>query len=353
MKNTTKKHHYTDKELSRLCLELSYFLRSGTAPGTGLLFMSEKNGNPATARRLREMSDAVGAGVSLSQAAEDSDIFPKDAVAMIKIGETTGRTEEAVASLAAYYSSRDRITDRVRSALLYPTVLLAVMLGVVILLLTKVLPVFEEVYASVGGTLTGAAGVLLTLGQALRRGLPLIAALLAAGAAAVLLLLKKGILQKCFRNNKIAVQYRTARFAKALHMAIASGLFPEDAVATAGQLMQRANGKADGAADGTEERQIAHCLRLLDEGIALADAMAQTKLLPPSDCRLLGLALVNGAVEDAAREIAEQAEADADAALEQWISRIEPALVLIASLLVGGILLCVMVPLVGLMTALG
>ena len=87
--------------------------------------------------------------------------------------------EEALRSLSTYYEERSRMDRRVRSALLYPAVMLALMLVVITVLLVRVLPIFNDVYASLGGSLTGVAGGLLAIGRGLDAAMPVLLVLLA------------------------------------------------------------------------------------------------------------------------------------------------------------------------------
>ena len=98
---------------------------------------------------------------------------------MIEVGEETGRTEEALSALSQYYEQRARLDRQVRSALLYPAVMLVLMLLVIGVLLVRVLPIFDDVYASLGGRLTGVAGGLLAIGRWLDSAMPVLWVLLA------------------------------------------------------------------------------------------------------------------------------------------------------------------------------
>ena len=123
---------------------------------------------------LSAMAEQVDGGKTLSTALRESGVFPVYVCGLVEVGERTGRTEEALAALSRYYEERVRIGRRVRSALLYPAVMLALMLVVIGVLLVKVLPIFDDVYASLGGRLTVPPGPLPQgehpLAQGLRQG---------------------------------------------------------------------------------------------------------------------------------------------------------------------------------------
>lgn len=87
--------------------------------------------------------------------------------------------------------------------------------------------------------------------------------------------------------------------------------------------------------------------------MAVQEAMADAQLLNPAACRMLSVGLRGGNAEQVMERIAGQMLEEAQAAMESKISRMEPTMVLVCSVLVGGILLCVMLPLIHILSAIG
>ena len=164
-------------EIAEVSLELSLLLHAGVGTGDALYLLGEDSPHK---KLLSAMADEVDGGAALASAMRSSAAFPTYACGLVEVGERTGRTEEALAALSRYYEDRVRMDRRVRSALLYPAVMLALMLVVIGVLLVKVLPIFDDVYASLGTRLTGVAAGLLTVGRWLEGALPVFWAVLAA-----------------------------------------------------------------------------------------------------------------------------------------------------------------------------
>ena len=160
-------------EIASLCRELALLLHAGVRAGDGLALLAEEEPEAQRRKQLEEMARQVDDGASLGEG-----LFPAYVTGLVTVGERSGRTEEALNALSVYYEQRDQLDRQVRSALLYPSVLLVLMLVVIVVLLAKVLPVFDQVYASLGGELTGVAGGLLTLGRALDAAMPVLCAVL-------------------------------------------------------------------------------------------------------------------------------------------------------------------------------
>lgn len=337
----------SNESLSSLCLELSLLLHAGVSTGDALSLLAEEEDQRGM---LKAMAEQVDSGETLSAALRESGAFPTYVCGLVEVGERTGRTEEALSALARYYEERVRLTRRVRSALLYPAVMLALMLVVIGVLLVKVLPIFDDVYASLGGRLTGVAAGLLTLGRWLEGAMPVLFAVLVLLAVMVLLFtvvssLRQRVLslwQRSRGDKGVSRKLNNARLAQALAMGMASGLPVEEAVALSAGLME----------GGAKER-CESCRERLEKGESLGEALKKSGLLPARQSRLLELGQRSGAGDASMEKIAQDLSEEGEAALDALVSRVEPALVLVCSVLVGLILLSVMLPLMHIMSAIG
>ena len=338
-------------ELMKVCRSLALLLGSGIGAAEGAFLMAWEEQPPLQAL-LRTLSEYLDRGLPLSEAMAQSGCFPEYVLAMVHIGEETGHLEEALNRLADYCEERSRILRQIRSAVAYPAMVLGLMLLVVGVLLVKVLPVFDRVYGSLGSRLTGPAAGLLYAGQLLEGALPALFILLLVLAAAALALRTFPALReklaaawkRRYGDCRLARKFNNARFARAMAMGLSSGLPLERCLSLAEDLLRDVPGAA---------RRCGDCARAVTEGISPGTAMEKAQLLPPAQCRLLQLGHRSGNADRVMEQIADTMTEDAQAALEQVISGIEPAMVLIASLLVGLILLSVMVPLADILSVLG
>ena len=318
------KNVLSNEEISALFMELSLLLHAGVSTGDALALLAKEG---VAEDLLTGMAAQVDDGAELSAALRKSGAFPVYACGLVEVGERTGRTEEALAALSRYYEDRVRLTRRVRSALLYPAVVLAL-----------------------GGRLTGVAGGLLTLGIWLKGAMPVLWVLLAVLAVlAAAFTLSASFREKLvgawrgrFGDKGVARKLNNARLAQAMSMGMASGLPVEEAVALSAKLMDA----------GAKER-CASCRASLEQGTPLGEAMRASGFLPASQCRLLELGQRSGAGDAAMEKISRDLTEEGDAALDTLVGQVEPALVLLCSLLVGLILLSVMLPLMDIMAAIG
>lgn len=341
----------TNQETAYLCRSLSGLLHAGISVGEGCYLLSQENCGESE-QILSRLCSAMDEGIAFADALDSVSCFPASTVGLIRAGEYAGRLEEALLSCAHFHETQEQIRRQLKTALGYPLILLCLMLLVVGVLLVQVLPVFDSVYASLGTRLTGISAGLLYLGQGLKQALPVLAVLIPFFMAASVLIfrvpsIKASIISrftKLWDDRGIRRKFNNALFAQALAMGIGSGLTPEQAVALGKQLLKDSP---------TAAGRCGQCLHLIEAGADLAEALGTGQLMPPTACRMLSLGLRSGNADRILEDIADRMLEDAQRTLQDRISKIEPALVLIASVLVGSILLSVMLPLMQILTALG
>ena len=331
---------------------LAIFLHSGVNIDTGLSIIAEEETDPDYVALLGEMSQQMENGSTFADALSSSGCFSSHIIGTVQAAEQVGRTEETLTSLAQYYENRDRLSQNLRNALIYPSILLFVMLIIIVVLLSKVLPVFDEVYASFGGSLSGIAGSLLSLGNILNAALPvlgIVIGLLAAAAAAVFLIpgalgKVKRIFFRMFGDHGVFRKTNNAQFSQVLSIALASGFPIEEGIELA------ANMFADCPAAALRCR---NCLKLIEDGSDIVSALRASDLLSPSSCRLLSVGIRTGSADAVIDQIASRMSDEASDALSATVARVEPALVIITSVLVGIIILSVLLPLINIMKTIG
>lgn len=340
------------ESVSAFCLEMALLVHAGISAEDGLYLLAEDAADAKEEKMLTEMAQVLGEAEPLSQAVRRAGVFPAYVGDMIETGEQAGRLEESLRSLSAYYDRQMQLNNEIRSVLLYPVVLMLLMLVIILVLLIKVLPVFNQVYEQLGGTMTGAAAVLLNLGDRLGTVMPVICVvlgvILALGLFIGLCPVTRGFVvslyQQLFGSRGIGRKMSQARFCSAMAMGMKSGLNTEDAFRNAVRF-QNKNKKI--------KRQQDACLNMLDQGESLAEAFRQNHMLSRKYCRILDLGTKSGTADTAMEEIARRMEESLDQQLQQKVGRIEPTIVILTSILVGVILMAVMLPLIHIMSSIG
>lgn len=341
----------SNTEIARLCRALALLVHAGVGLGDSLALLAREESG-SFAQLLEDLGRQADQGIPLAEAMQASGQFPPYVTGLLAVGERTGHAEECFASLSRYYEDRERMDRFLTTSLTYPAILLLLMVVIIAVLLSKVLPVFQDVYASLGGSLSGLAGGLLTVGQGINLAMPVLCVLLAAATLFVAAFATRPALRqrllalwrKGHGHKGVSKKLSDARFAQGLSLGLQSGLVMEEAVELAGHLL---------ADVPSAQAACQVCAQRLQTGEPLAEVLEETGLLPVSACRLLALGLRAGSADQVMAELAARLSEEAQDALNRRVGQIEPALVISTSLLVGVILLAVMLPLMNIMSAIG
>ena len=342
-----KEKMLTSEEISMLTLALSHLLHSGVGMADALTLLGEDEQDKDYRKMLQKMAAGVDAGKTLSAVFLESGLFPGYVCSLLEVGERTGKPEQTLEALSQYYRDRAKLSRQMRSALLYPAVLLAVLLAVVTVLLVWVLPVFDQVYAQLGSSLTGVAGGLLALGRGIKDILPWLAVLLVIlGGISTVPVVRGAVVklgEKLLADKGAFRRIYTARFVQALWLCISSGMTVPEATALAGSLGENT----------VFEKRCIRCREAVEQGASLSQALAAAELLNSAQRRLLEAGERSGRSEQVLESLSQSLLEAGEEHLVRTAAKIEPTMVLISSLIIGVVLLAVLLPLLHIMSAIG
>lgn len=338
----------TNQELFHFCEQLSIILRSGISSSEGLEILYEDSKNARSREIFQSLIRRQEETGSLSQALSDSGIFPSSMIAFVKTGEETGCLDEVMASLSVHYEQEIEISQSIRSAVTYPLMMLAMMGAVILILLVKVLPVFQQVFRQMGLEMNGLSSGLLRTGAAVSRYSAVFLALLAILVICIILLCctdrGRSTLSRFarripqIRDIPIAMDY--SRLTQAMAMGLRSGFGPDFSLELSGQMVSHP----------LIQTRIDQALKLLHDGALFTDAMTESGLFQGMDARLISIAFRAGAADEAMKKLSDRYHEDSMAIVERTISVVEPTIVIVLSILVGVVLLSVMMPLLGILS---
>src|SRR2546428_5992143 len=136
--------------------QLATMIDAGLAMVGSLQALAEQTTNKVMRDVIRDVCTRVEGGDSFSQALmKHPKVFNKLFVSMVDAGEKGGLLAEVLARLATYLESTARLRKKVKSAMMYPTAVTVIAIGVTIFLLVKIVPVFGDIYGSFGAKLPG------------------------------------------------------------------------------------------------------------------------------------------------------------------------------------------------------
>ncbi len=341
----------TDEQLSHTFEQLAILLSAGITPSEGLSVMLKDKDNNDLAAVYTQLLALVWEGKSLADSMQETGVFPSYSIQLLHIGELTGRTDVVCSSLSSYYETEDALHISVRDAFYYPMIMAVMMFVLVIVLLSRVLPIFEQIFRQMGTTASGVSAALMAISEVLSRYYALF----------VVFFFLLAILFFYFNNTPqggqklrrfmevfpptrgLSESIAIARFASAMELTQASGMDTYESLELCLSV--------------TENRDISErirrCISLLQEGQVLSDALAGAGIFSSFYSGMIRVAAMSGSIDVVMGYIARHYREDADRRIDSALARIEPAMVAVLAIVIGLILLSVILPLMGIMSSLG
>lgn len=350
-KEGEKYYRYSYQELSAFCLQVSLMLEAAVPLDEGLTIMAEDAADDKEKAMLLYMAEGVELGDPFYKALEDTGVFPAYVIRMAKLGQQTGTMDQMMKALSDYYEKEHHLLRAIKNAVTYPVMMVVMLLVVLFVLFSKVMPVFNKVYEQLGAQMSPVAQSAIRLGG-IFSGAALAAALILGLAAAGLWAASRAGKQIHMverfvtfvkSRSKIALAVANRRFTAVLALTLKSGMELEKGMELARELVEN---------DAVAEK-IGRCSEQLQLGDSYYQAMKDTGLFSGFYIQMIKVGNRSGHLDDVMEEISHDYEELADASIDDMLARFEPTIVAVLAVSVGLVLLSVMLPLVGVLSAIG
>ena len=292
---------------------------------------------------LKKMRDDVEAGTSLSEATgRHPKAFSDFFVNMIRAGESSGRLDEILDRVATYIEKVDALQRKVKASLFYPAFVSIMAFAITTFLVVVIVPKFKEIFTALGGQLPLPTLMLLGLSDFMRQWLvlELIGGFLLIVAFRVYIGTPGGRLWfdrltlKFPVIGKLLQKVVIARFARTLATLVKSGV----PILSSLEIVAKTSGNK------VVERAVLSARSSIKEGENIADPLAHSKVFPAMVTRMISVGEKTGELEKMLSKIADFYENEVDAAVTALTSLIEPLVIAVLGVIIGGIVVALFLP---------
>jgi type IV pilus assembly protein PilC len=341
-----------DKTLAVFTRQFSVMIDAGLPLVQCLQILGEQQEHKAFQRIIMQVREDVEAGSSLASAlAKHPSAFNDLYVNMVAAGEAGGILDTILQRLAVYIEKAARLKAQVKSAMIYPVTVIVIAIIVVYIILWKVIPVFASLFASLGADLPLPTRIVVALSHFIGRFWWLI--LLSVVALTVMinryyktpqgkmvidrLLLKAPVVGLILR--KIAV----ARFCRTLGTLMSAGV----------PLLESLDITARTSGNAVIEQAIMEVRKQVEEGKTLSEPLGATQQFPPMVVHMISVGESTGALDTMLGKIAEFYEEEVDIAVAGMMKLIEPVMIFVLGVVIGGIVISMYLPMFDLIAKIG
>ena len=308
-----------------------------------LEILANQQENAAFKQVLTAVKADVESGSTFSDAlARHPKAFDRLYSSLVESGETGGILDTILTRLANYLEKAEALRRKVKGAMVYPVSVLVVAVLVVVLMMIKVIPVFEKMFADFGGVLPGPTQLVIDISHFLQGSIHWM------GLGAVALFFGLRQLRKTEKGlfwtdsailrlpviggvlRKVAV----ARFSRTLGTMLSSGVPILDAL----EIVARTAGNV------VVERAILKTKASIAEGKTIAEPLAQTKVFPGMVVQMVAVGEQTGNMDTMLQKIADFYEDEVDAAVDAMTALLEPAMMVVLGGTIGLILIAMYLP---------
>lgn len=338
-----RKKQLTNAELSVFCQQIAMVINAGLPTYYGVSILCDEAPNEATRELFEKIYAPMEIGGTLHSALESVGSFPPYMINMIELGEQTGRLEEVLNSLSIYYDREDTIRKSIKNAITYPFILSFLMIAVIFVMVTKVLPVFSQIYEQLGSTLSGSAQTLMIISNFLNKYMLVLVLVFALLITTGYILYRTPLGKVLFQGRGISMTIAASRFANCMYLALSSGLDTDKGLDLAAILVNNPH----------MQSRIDLCKENISHGETFASSLLRSNIFSRIYSSWIALGSKTGSMDEVMQHICEAYEEETDNRLNRIISILEPSLIIILCFFMGLIIVSFLLPLLGIMASIG
>jgi type II secretory pathway component PulF len=309
-----------------------------------LVILTKEATHPAARQQWKEIHDRVVDGMSLATAMGHSpSTFPRVYVAMVEAGETGGFLDVVLGQIADFQAREKELRSKVMTALLYPTILLVLALGVLVFLLVFFIPRFQTVFTGFGGQLPMLTRMIVGLSEILRSyGFIVLLAVVIGGFMMRAWFVSEagrrkwegGILRAPVVGPLVA-QFAMARFCRMLGTLLGAGV----------PLVQALNVGRRSLGNQILVDAVSTSIERVKEGDQLGESLADCRnLFPGSVLEMISVAEESSKLDQELVRIANVTEGDLDRQLKTAVAFAEPLMLFGIAAFIGTIFIGMVIP---------
>jgi len=344
-----RKPRVSTRELSVFTRQFATMINAGLPLVQCLNILAQQADNPFFKKVIQDVMTNVETGSTLAEAmGKHQNVYSRLYINMVDAGESGGVLDNIFRRLSVYLEKAEALKRKVKGAMTYPLIVLFVAVAATCFMLLFIIPTFAKMFTDFGGELPLPTRFVLGLSHFLRSWWWLMAGAAVAGALALRsyyrtepgrqrldrLLLRVPVLGGVVRKASVA------RFTRTLGTLISSGV----------PILEGLEITARTAGNAVVEEAILKTRGSISEGNTIAEPLRGCEVFPPMVIQMVAVGEETGALDEMLNKIADFYDDEVDAAVEQLTQVIEPAMIVVMGVLVGGMLVAMYLPMFKLIT---
>ena len=339
------------RDMSVFCRQFSSILKAGVSVINALEMLSEQTENKKLQEAIKRTQDSVEKGETLSDSMKQNEEFPSILVDMVKAGEASGSLENSLTRMAIQFEKDAKLKGVVKKAMMYPIVLLCVMVGVIIVMLTFVIPSFMTMFEDLDSELPITTRAIVAMSDSVKNYWFVYLIVVAGIVVGIKLYGNTDAGRHNLDKLKLKIpvfgllqtKSACASFARTMSTLLQAGMPMIDALEISASTMKNVL-----FYDGLEKVKNGVSL-----GLPLSNQLKSTGLFPPMVVHMVGIGEETGNVEEMLTNSAVYYEEEVEVQTQTLTSLMEPIIIVLMALVVVMLILAIYQPMIQLYNTLG
>ena len=340
------------KDISIFCRQLSSMLGAGVSLVKALNILYMQVDKKSMKKSIKQIYESVQKGDQFSEGLrKQRGVYPEMMISMIEAGEASGKLDHVMIKLAEQFEKDVKLKSKIKSAMTYPIVLMFLAVGVVIILVVKVIPIFLTLLEEGGSELPAPTKILVAFSNILTSYWYLILV----GIGIIALLIKGYVSSDLgmrqwhkFKLNlpligKLNEKIIAVRFTRTLSTMLSSGMSMMQALEIVTKVV---NNKI-------VMEQLIATKEDIRTGMSLSESLKNVSAMPPMVYSMIGIGEESGTIEEMMEKAAEYYDDEVENSIQKLVSLMEPMLIVFMGAVVGFIVISMMLPIFDLYEAIG
>lgn len=331
------------KDISLFCKQMSVMLESGISLNNAVDILEQQATSKNLKSSLKIVSKSLKEGSQLSKAMLDQEgMFPDLLIRMVQAGEKTGKLDEVLEKMSEHYNKELKTSRQIRGAMIYPAVLAFLAVAAVLALLYVVIPSFSGIFEQSGMAMPLPTRIVLAASNFVRSYWYILFGV--TGILVFLFLRYRSTEAGRYQLDRLKLNLPvikgpmqkivTARFASTLAILTSAGIPLVEAI--------------ESAAATTNNAVVIEKMKIANEGLQkgerLTGMITSTGLFPPMMLSMVKIGEESGSLESMLVKTSDYYEEELETAIKQLLSLLEPAMIIVMGVIIGGIVASVMLP---------
>lgn len=338
------------KDLSIFCKQFESILHAGVTVIQALQMITDQVENKHLKKALENTRVLVEKGETLADAMRAQEgVFPEILLNMVEAGEASGSLETSFNRMSTQFEKDNKTASMVRSAMIYPCVLLVVVIGVVALMLMYVLPQFKETLEGAGSSLPAITVIVMNISNGLIKWWPLVVAVIVGIVVAVRIFVKTEtgaivvgrIMLKIPLVKDLTVKSAAARLARTLSTLMSSGIPMVNAIEIVTKIMS----------NRIIQKVLEEARVDVERGTPISQPLEASGVFPPLLYNMAAIGEETGNMEEMLEHAADFYEQEVEEVTKALTTVMEPLIIVLMALVVVPIMMAIMMPMMSMYSA--